>query len=53
MKIHHVGYFVSDIQTAREDFEKLGWKISAPCVFDESRKIFIQFMSNSGGVQSN
>lgn len=49
MKVHHVGYFVKDIETAREDFEKLGWKSSSPCVFDEARKIFIQFMNNPGG----
>ena len=45
MKIHHVGYFVSNIEEARKDFLKLGWKISSECVFDDSRKIFIQFMN--------
>lgn len=46
MKIHHVGYLVMSIQNAREDFQKLGLKISSPQTFDEERKIFIQFMAD-------
>ena len=46
MKIHHIGYFVKNLEEARQDFQKLGWQILSPCVFDESRKIYIQFMNN-------
>ena len=50
MKVHHIGYYVNSIQESVKDFEKFGWKISSPCTFDESRKIFIQFMNNSDCV---
>ena len=48
MKVHHVGYFVSNIDEAREGFLKMGWHISSPCVFDELRKIFVQFLESDG-----
>ncbi len=44
MKIHHIGYFVNDIEKAREDFKKIGYVEKSRCIFDEIRKIFIQFM---------
>ena len=44
MKVHHIGYFVDDIEEAKKNFQKLGWKNVSPCFFDELRKIFIQFM---------
>ena len=46
MKVHHIGYLVRNIDEARKDFQKLGWQNSAPCIFDELRKISIQFMNN-------
>lgn len=46
MKIHHIGYYVENIEESQKDFEKLGWKKSSPKTFDEVRKIFIQFMNN-------
>lgn len=44
MKVHHIGYFVDDMEEAKKNFQKLGWKDVSPCFFDELRKIFIQFM---------
>lgn len=44
MKIHHVGYYVTDIDEARVDFQKLGYEIASPCVLDEDRNVFIQFL---------
>ena len=52
MKIHHIGYYVTDIDEAREAFQKLGYEIASPCVLDEDRKVFIQFLhseNNMGG----
>lgn len=44
MKVHHIGYFVEDIESAKKDFKKLGWEIASTCTFDELRKIYIQFI---------
>lgn len=44
MQIHHVGYYVTDINDAVADFQKLGYAVSTPRILDEARKIFIQFM---------
>ena len=49
MKIHHIGYYVKNIDEAIEIFQKLGYKISSECFFDETRKIFIQFLENHQG----
>ena len=55
MKVHHTGYYVTNIAEAVKTFEKLGYKVASNCVHDESRKISIQFLSHSstggkGGV---
>ena len=52
MKIHHIGYYVTNIDEARADFQKLGYAISSPCILDETRRVFIQFLeseNNMGG----
>lgn len=54
MKIHHVGYYVTDIDEARADFQKLGYEIASPCVLDKDRNVFIQFLypeNNLGALQ--
>ena len=47
MKVHHTGYYVTNIAEAVKTFEKLGYKVASNCVHDESRKISIQFLSHS------
>ena len=47
MKIHHIGYLVPSIEISAAQFQKIGYKIISPRVFDEERKIFIQFLQNS------
>ena len=49
MQIHHVGYLVKNIEDSIQDFQKLGYEMSSPRFFDESRKIFIQFMRGKMG----
>lgn len=49
MKVHHIGYLVKDIEGASQDFQKFGWEVLTPCIFDESRKIFIQFLKHTAG----
>ena len=44
MKIHHIGYLVTNLESACADFQKLGYHISLPRLFDEERKIFIMFL---------
>ena len=47
MKIHHIGYLVPSIEISVAQFQKIGYKIISPCIFDEGRKIFIQFLQNT------
>ena len=47
MKIHHTGYFVTNMATAIKTFEKLGYQLASSCVHDEERKISVQFLSHS------
>ena len=35
MKVHHIGYFVDNMEEAKKNFQKLGWKDVSPCFFDE------------------
>ena len=54
MKIHHVGYLVTSIENSCLQFQHLGYEIISPIVFDEERKVFIQFLknkNNSGGKE--
>lgn len=46
MNIHHIGYLVPSIEISAAQFQKIGYKIISPRVFDEERKIFIQFLQN-------
>lgn len=46
MKIHHVGYLVASIEKSSAQFQALGFHVESPRVFDERRKIFIQFLKN-------
>lgn len=44
MKIHHVGYLVTDIEQACKDFEKLGYTPVTQCILDVERKVYIIFL---------
>lgn len=48
MKIHHIGYLVTNMQKSIERFESLGFQISQNVKYDEYRKIDICFMKNEG-----
>lgn len=44
MKIHHIGYAVSDIKKSIRDFIDLGYNIEKDLIIDEKRGVSIQFM---------
>ena len=46
MKVHHVGYYVIDIDEAQKKFLSLGYVKESECVFDEERKIHVLFLKN-------
>ena len=46
MKIHHIGYYVANIDEARAAFQTLGYRIASPRVLDDARKVFIQFVEH-------
>ena len=44
LKVHHVGYAVPSIESARAEFESLGWIVCSGVTDDASRKVRIQFL---------
>lgn len=44
LKIHHLGYAVPALDSARDEFESLGWRQCGEVTDDEPRKVRIQFM---------
>jgi len=46
MKIHHIGYLVSDINKAEKQFFLLGYRREADCIYDEMRDADICFYIN-------
>jgi len=44
MKIHHIGYLVSDMSKAIQNFEKMGGVLTQGIIFDKNRSIDIAFM---------
>lgn len=50
MKVHHIGYLVKDMARALAAFEKLGYTVIQPTVFDEYRKVDICFIEKDGYV---
>lgn len=44
MKIHHIGYLVSDMLGAIRQFESLGGTLESGIVFDEDRMVDIAFI---------
>ncbi|WP_276929320.1 VOC family protein [Herbinix luporum] len=47
MKIHHIGYLVEDINTATEEFQELGYTLKNQVIYDNTRKIYISFLTNN------
>ena len=46
MNVHHVGYYVVDLDDARKEFLQLGYVEESGCIFDEERQIHVQFLKN-------
>ena len=44
LKVHHIGYAVPSIESARAEFEALGWTVCGDVTDDASRKVRIQFL---------
>lgn len=44
LKVHHIGYAVPAIESARAEFESLGWVACSDVTDDVSRKVRIQFL---------
>ena len=58
MKVHHTGYYVTDMTAAIKTFEQLGYQVASNLVHDEERKVSIQFLVHSsmlsgGGILLN
>ena len=47
MKIHHIAYAVTDIESARKKFEYLGYCVSQPVMEDDGRGIRIEFLRHA------
>ena len=50
MNIHHLGYLVKKIDKAQAAFEKLGYVVTQPVVYDAYRKVDIVFLHKDGYV---
>ena len=46
MRIHHIGYAVSDIESSMQVFLALGYRCEGSIVHDEARRVSILFMVN-------
>ena len=44
MKLHHIGYLVSNIERSKKAFSALGFSLYKETIFDEQRKCDICFM---------
>lgn len=47
MRVHHVGYYVRDLEEARDTFAMLGFASVSKVVADNARKVDIQFLKNN------
>ena len=48
LKVHHIGYLVKNLERAKSEFAKLGYKVEQETVFDEYRNINICFLLKDG-----
>ena len=49
-KIHHIGYIVSDVNSAVETMKLLNYEILQSTVYDEDRNIYICFIKNCNQI---
>jgi len=50
VKLHHIGYYVKDMDAAIKSFLRLGGAVQQPPMFDASRHVNIAFLSTGGGT---
>lgn len=50
MKVHHIGYFVQEMEKAKALFCSLGYQILQDVQHDDLRKLDICFLDNAGTV---
>ena len=50
MKVHHIGYYVKQMEAARAAFQKLGYEELEGVVQDDDRSIRICFLKNGTEV---
>ncbi len=48
MKVHHIGYFVKNIEKGKQTFLNLGYEVEQDVVRDEYRGIDIVFLTKDG-----
>lgn len=48
MKIHHIGYLVKKIESAKKTFEALGYCTEQDIIYDDIRKVNICFLIKDG-----
>ena len=46
MKVHHIGYLVSDMKDALKEFHRLGYEVRQETMYDPLRNINICFVEN-------
>ena len=46
MKVHHIGYLVSDMKDALKEFRRLGYEVRQETMYDPLRNINICFVEN-------
>jgi methylmalonyl-CoA/ethylmalonyl-CoA epimerase len=46
--VHHVGFLCKNLEKSRAKFLELGYSIEQEKAFDDIRKIYIEFLVNSG-----
>ena len=50
MRVHHVGYYVKNLNEALEEFKGLGYEIIQATVHDADRKVKICFVKNGSEI---
>lgn len=48
MRVHHIGYLVRRLEKAVRRFEQLGYTAKGAPVYDEGRRVNIQFLEKDG-----
>lgn len=48
LNVHHIGYLVKKINEAAQQFQRLGYAMCRPVIYDDIRKINICFLEKNG-----